>query len=428
MTLGNQIFIRFYLVIVISVIIVGWSVDYVWQSFEEEQQQDFYHEQILDLSTNLLAASSRENFAQTLSSINQISTHRVELVPKTQIQADSFQQALAEGEILTLENSSDSLVAYKLIPESDYLLAMYLPNEITQPWSKYALLILFYLLIAGVVYLWTRPLTRDLKILEDAASSFADSKWETSVDVVKSSPVNHLANAYNQLLVRIKQLLNDQQEMSHAISHELRTPLARIKFSIEMAINNNNPDAVREQLASISEDIVEIQSLVDELLSYASLEKSSTVANCERGDIESLISTLVEKLQRNSPDKKLSFEIEGDSKFVSCDSYLIERGLQNLIVNGLNHCRSRVSVCFVQIDNINRLVVDDDGDGIPEDNRDRVFDSFVRLDNNQQVKRKGFGLGLAIVKRIALLHQGQVKVDAAALGGARFVIEWPNAT
>ena len=73
----------------------------------------------------------------------------------------------------------------------------------------------------------------------------------------------------------------------------------------------------------------------------------------------------------------------------------------------------------------NQLYVDDDGGGISSADRERVFDSFVRLDN-QPKKRRGFGLGLTIVKSIALLHQGKVSVDTSPMGGARFIFAWPN--
>lgn len=425
MTLGNQIFLRFYLVIVLSVVIVGWTVDIIWQSFEPLPEER-YHEEILSLAAEYIESQTDSSVEQSLSNINQLTSQHLSLVSASQIQADELQQALLNNEIVTLENSDGSFVAYRQLGHRNVLLAIEIPMTEKNKYTKYLLLVTFYLLIAGVVYLWTRPLARDLKTLEDASQDFAHANWNTSVVVPSSSPVNHLAQAYNRLLVRIKQLLKDQQEMSHAISHELRTPLARIKFSLEMALNSDNLESVQKQLTSIDEDIVEIQTLVDELLSYASLEKSSTVANCESGDIKSLITTLAGKLRRNSPNKNLTVKINENTKLVYCDSYLIERALQNLIINAFSHCQSQVNVRFSQSDHVNQLVVEDDGHGIDPDDRARVFDSFVRLQPKQAKGRKGFGLGLAIVKRIATLHQGSVDVAQSTLGGASFIFEWPN--
>ncbi|WP_444994997.1 ATP-binding protein [Aliikangiella sp. IMCC44359] len=425
LSLSNRLFIRLYLIIVASVILIGWSVDYLWQSHHTTNQDTFNHEEVLLLATKLIETAPPEKYSDILKSINQISPHQLTLLSNEQIQADELKISLANGEIITLQNGDNEYVSYKQLNNSDQLISIDVHMQPEKNSAKYIWLLIFYLLIAGIVYLWTLPLNRDLKILEKAASSFADSKWEANVDVSKHSPVKHLANAYNNLLIRIKQLVNDQQEMSHAISHELRTPLARIKFSIEMANNSHDIEMIQEQLDSITEDINEIQQLVDELLSYASLEKSSTVANYEKGNIESLILTLVEKLQRNSPDKKLTYEIKSSNNNIYCDSYLIERGLQNLIINAQKYCHSKVHITFTQINNTNQLLIDDDGEGIPEFERIRIFDSFVRL-QSQQKTYKGFGLGLAIVKRVAQLHEGNVFIHESPMGGARFGIEWPN--
>ncbi|TQV86901.1 ATP-binding protein [Aliikangiella coralliicola] len=435
MTLSTQIFVRLYLVIISSVVLVGWSVDFIWQTYYSGQDENshhsenYHHEEILTLASKLFELEPAENYPEKLTTINQSSSLPMALVPQQEIQANALESVLAENKIITLENDDGTLTAYKQIPGSNWLLAVQLIEKQQPVWPKYLLLLVFYSLIAGIVYIWTLPLTRDLKKLECAASDFAASKrekWDVEVQVPRSSPVKHLADAYNKLLARIKQLLHDQQEMSHAISHELRTPLARIKFSLEMAINHQQSEPIKEQLSSVTEDVNEIQRLVDELLSYASLEKSSGVINIEKGDIESLVATLVEKLRRNSPDKSLELVIDKPPASVFCDGYLIERGLQNLIINGLNHCHTLVRVSFRQTNNINQLIVEDDGRGIPRDERRRVFDSFVRLTQNNRSKRTGFGLGLTIVKRIAQLHNGQVSVNASELGGAQFIIQWPN--
>lgn len=424
MTLGKQIFVRLYLVIVVSVITSGIIIDFLWQSSDKELTEATHHEELLGIIGWHLDSLPDVSPIE-IEKAQQLSPYKIGLVPLSEIQANSLRQALSEGEVIVLRNQQQDLVFYKQLKKHSLALIMTVTDSQQSDWLKYLMLICFYLLIALAVYLWTLPLTKDLKTLELATSNFAQSKWNTHVDIPASSPVKHLADAYNNLLVRIKELLNDQQEMSHAISHELRTPLARMKFSLELAISNPDQKQINQQLSNIKNDVEEIQGLVDELLSYATLEKQTALAVFEKGDICGLIQSLIGKLKRNAPNKQLIFNPPKLKKKIYCDSYLIERGLQNLIVNGLNHSENAVKVSFLQKDSVNFLIVDDDGKGIPQSERQRVFDSFVRLDNKTG-KPKGFGLGLAIVKRIAILHHGKVSVGSAPIGGARFVIEWPD--
>jgi len=102
----------------------------------------------------------------------------------------------------------------------------------------------------------------------------------------------------------------------------------------------------------------------------------------------------------------------------------METVLKNLLYNASRYARRSIDVTFTCDAGLNRLLVDDDGPGIPEADRQRVFDSFVQLDRTAG-RKTGFGLGLAIVKRAIEWHGGQVSVTESPLGGARFCVVWP---
>jgi signal transduction histidine kinase len=106
---------------------------------------------------------------------------------------------------------------------------------------------------------------------------------------------------------------------------------------------------------------------------------------------------------------------------------LMGLAVSNLLANALRYARHSVSVELSRDRGVNRLVVEDDGEGIPEAQRASVFHAFTRLDTSRNRQTGGFGLGLAIVARIASLHRGRVSAEASAsLGGARLVLEWPE--
>jgi signal transduction histidine kinase len=106
---------------------------------------------------------------------------------------------------------------------------------------------------------------------------------------------------------------------------------------------------------------------------------------------------------------------------------LMDLALSNLLANALRHSRRKVRVEVARENVLCRLVVEDDGEGIPEPHRSSVFHAFTRLDTSRNRETGGFGLGLAIVARIATLHRGRVAADSSpSLGGARLTLEWPD--
>jgi two-component system sensor kinase ParS len=105
---------------------------------------------------------------------------------------------------------------------------------------------------------------------------------------------------------------------------------------------------------------------------------------------------------------------------------LMELAVSNLLANALRYARRTVRIGVARDHHLYRVVVEDDGDGIPEGDRATVFRAFTRLDNSRNRETGGFGLGLAIVARIASLHRGRVVAGTSdRLGGARLALEWP---
>ena len=105
----------------------------------------------------------------------------------------------------------------------------------------------------------------------------------------------------------------------------------------------------------------------------------------------------------------------------------MELALSNLLANALRYARRNVSIELARDKGLFRMVVEDDGEGIPEDRRASVFHASTRLDTSRNRDTGGFGLGLAIVARVAMLHRGRVNAaSSASLGGARLALEWPE--
>jgi two-component system sensor kinase ParS len=123
----------------------------------------------------------------------------------------------------------------------------------------------------------------------------------------------------------------------------------------------------------------------------------------------------------------MDFVISADNlKYARFDPLLMARALGNLLQNAARYAHSQVNVIFALENGYFQLIVDDDGPGIPEAERDTIFDAFKRLDSSRDRGSGGYGLGLTIAYRISEWHDGEICVSDSPMGGARFEIRWPQ--
>jgi signal transduction histidine kinase len=332
---------------------------------------------------------------------------------------------LARGESTFLQTSTgDSWALHRL--DDRFVLAIRSPEPTTQRSPlEWLLTLLFYALIALVLMIWIWPLQRDLRALEQAAARYGDRNWSFDAHIGARSQVHSLAETFRKMAARIDGLIESHKDLSNAVSHEIRTPLARMQFEIELAQQPGSAAAIGQSLSNIKADIAAIDGLVRATLEYAILERADVALNLGVHNFTTLIPAIADSVGRDSPaTTAISSNVQSDATQVVCDVHLFETVLRNLLYNAARHARRQVTVTFTCQGAVNQLLVDDDGPGIPEQDRLRVFGTFVRLEQPGS-RKKGYGLGLAIVKRAIQWHRGDVSVAASPLGGARFCASWP---
>lgn len=418
----NNIFIRLYLLIVATVLIVGIGLDYLWQDFDNKEDPTEHYQSMLRIVSLQIENLKTDEIDHHLSEINLSLNNEFSLLSSKSRLVRTIEQEWPDKESLFIQSDSELLGFIRLVNHQK-ILQLKVSRDNRVSFTKNIFIFLFYSLIALVIFYWIWPLSKDLNRLEKAVKQFDHQQWQSKVELPSTSSISHLANAYNALLDKIKLLVETQQTMSHSISHELRTPLARIRFSLQMAEESDDISGIRKQITSINDDISEMNDLINELLNFASIESVATVAKLEKGDIATLIETLITRLTKYNQNKCIEFIMLSNDKRVSCDSYLMERAIQNLILNACKFSDKNIRITFQQSSACYELVVEDDGPGIPAESVGKIFDSFVQLEN--QHKNKGFGLGLTIVKRVMTLHAGHARVEKSSLGGAKFILSWP---
>jgi two-component system OmpR family sensor kinase len=273
--------------------------------------------------------------------------------------------------------------------------------------------------------IWIWPLTRDLRALEKAASRFGNKNWVFDASIKPRSQIYPLAETFRKMAARIDGLIASHKDMSNAVSHEIKTPLSRMQFEIELAQQAEDPAEIKKSLGNIKADIAAINNLVKATMEYAILERADMSLNIGAHNFTTLIPAIAESVRRSArPDIRVSSSVQSDADKVICDMHLVETVLRNLLYNAARYAKQDIRVSFNMHDGVNQLLVDDDGPGIPEKDRDRALESFVQLDH-AGAKKTGFGLGLAIVKRAIEWHKGEVVISQSPLGGARVVATWP---
>ncbi|MUG31621.1 MULTISPECIES: ATP-binding protein [Psychrobacter] len=286
-------------------------------------------------------------------------------------------------------------------------------------------LISMFLISLGV-YALIFPLERKLQLIQSGVNEVGDGNLDTRVQVVGQDEIARLAATFNAMTEHIKRLIESQRELTRAVSHELRTPVARIRFAVDMLADTEDQESREMQRDYIDEDIESLNGLIDEILTYAKLEEGSPKLDLEPVSLKELVDQIVR--ETNALGKPIEIVgIAPTAKVTAvADRRYLHRVVQNLAGNALRYAESKIVISAGVRKGEAFVSVEDDGHGIPEEDRDKVFVPFARLDDSRTRASGGYGLGLSIVSRIAFWFNGTMSVDESPkLGGARFTMNWP---
>ncbi|WP_404414939.1 ATP-binding protein [Marinospirillum sp.] len=346
------------------------------------------------------------------------------------------QERLARGEpILLYQEQPSSLTSYVALGGNQWLKLG--PVDLFNPYPLPLLggILLTSLLVLGVSIWWfLHGLGNRLRSLERVSSQLAAGNLKARVTEQKKDFIGKLASAFNHMAEQIQRLLRTQQEMIHAVSHELRTPVARIRFGLQMIEDLSEDQAPHQQLVrqvqGIDKDIDELDTLIDEILTYARLGQEKLQLQFVEQEVIGLLDDVVSGFQRVNPNMELELKVNNPGNFsteADLEGRYFQRAIQNLVGNAVRYARSNILItCHLEADNL-RVDVEDDGPGIPEEDWQRVFMPFSRLDDSRTRSSGGYGLGLSIVQRIIYWHRGSALVDRSpSLKGARFCLIFPK--
>ncbi len=287
----------------------------------------------------------------------------------------------------------------------------------------------FLIIITSVVYLLIRPVQARLHRMEEAVTKMRKGDLSARVLVDSQDALGQLGATFNDLAEHIQRLIDSQREMTRAVSHELRTPVARIRFGLQMVEDEPTADRRSDYIKGIDSDIEELNKLIDEILTYATLEEGKPSLNFKFIDIDDILRQVQKETQGLGTAISVEHaenKAEGELRLAECEERYIHRVVQNLVTNAIKYATTQVRISCACEGGMYRIDVEDDGPGIPKEKWEKVFQPFARLDDSRTRASGGYGLGLSIVKRIAYWHGGVASVYRSQLGGAKFTVIWPR--
>ncbi|MDQ1208513.1 two-component system sensor histidine kinase RstB [Acinetobacter baylyi] len=296
------------------------------------------------------------------------------------------------------------------------------------PFQLSAGITLFSLFLLSLgVYGLILPLERKIRQVRYALNRMKSGDLSLRVPIEGSDEMANLASSYNNMSDHIQRLIEAQRELMRAVSHELRTPVARIRFGMEMLAEEDDYNYRIQQMEMIDRDIEALNTLIDEIMTYAKLEQGTPSLDFEEIILVDLLNQVAIETEALKTQKEIELIPPPTYVMVDAERRYLHRVVQNLVGNAVRYCNDKVRISGgIHPDGHAFICVEDDGTGIAEEDRARVFEAFARLDDSRTRASGGYGLGLSIVSRIAYWFGGTIQVDESPeLGGARFVMQWP---
>lgn len=426
-----RLFVRLYLgvtiAVIVSLILAAILLD---QQYKKTLGQDYLiHSRALhDHMQRELSALAKESWQEKIATSQDRYAYYIDILPLSSL-TDTVRQQIEASGVSIIVNSGlidDEVVIYYRFNNSAQAIRYTAKtlSHIDYNWIVMGYLGLLMIVLAAVIFLLAKPIANHINRLAKTSEKIGEGQLDTRADENGPYPLNHLAKTFNQMSTQLKQLIKEQEVMTGAVSHELRTPMANLRFALDMTRNLDDIPQLRKHIEEMDQDIDAMESLVDELLTYARVNQAANMGKPEPVKLSEEINRAIQKVYQFRPDINIQAEHETDIEY---SLYIndFNRLIINLLRNAQKYANQAIHITSLTLDEQLIIYVDDDGPGIPESEREDIFIPFKRLDQSRSKDSGGYGLGLAIVERIMQKHHGQVTVGESVLGGARFKLTFP---
>lgn len=436
----SRLFFNFYLLAMGSFVAIAFTADFVISAAQRNITDDYarrFMRGTITLIEDELFRHPRQAWQFHIKALDEKFSYKLGIVERISLDnklTASQVEKLDLGDIAIdhdkdvmyhrLRNSSKVLVVGPLSSRANPERVERLPLELRLRLLTWSLIGVIF---AIALWFWVRPVWRDLESLRQTALDLGDGDFGARSPTARTQLFAPLAETLNTMAERVQQLIATHKELSCGISHELRTPIARMRFALEMLADTDDENEKNRLRTLLDADLDELDQLIDTSLTYARFEREIPEAQYSSVRLADWLASEVDNLRLLGRALDLTVDTGGlpADLCVDLDRKAMPYALRNLLRNAFKYARQQVAVSAELADGVITLHVDDDGIGIPEDDREHIFSAFTRLDRSRDRATGGYGLGLAIARRVLELHGGTATASTSPLGGARLTLSWP---
>ena len=405
--------------LVVSFVVEEWGAQYYKQDISEQYLD--YSEQLTPLIVKEMLANPTQ-FDKTLSFWSKIIEENEDAIQLITVPIQEQSQAYIET--MDLNDQADYVHIISPINQKEFnnqalsftFYDSYSDSFIIQYYigriAVYAFMTLVLTLIAWLVY-------RYINQISLVAKAVSMGNFDVKMPNSRIQALQNLATDINNMAQSIEEKNNENLILTGAIHHELRIPITRIRLALDMLIQSKQETSSLELLADMDDDLEELSSLMEELLTISRLRLRGVAIDKESLSISEALTTLLTKVKQSSIQLNIH-----DDLIIQANRTLLDRALLNIINNGIKYSDKQLLISTkVEADTFS-LIFEDDGMGIPENERELILKPFYRTDKSRNRNTGGFGLGLAIADLVIKDCQGQIQITQSKLGGASIAISW----
>lgn len=298
--------------------------------------------------------------------------------------------------------------------------------------SRKALIVEVIVILAMVIaaVLAAKVLIRPFEKITEALNRAQEGYTNDPISVTDCLETQHIGDAFNRVLGRMKVLDDSRQEFVSNVSHELRTPITSMKVLADSLISQKDVpiELYQEFMADIAEEIEREDKIITDLLSLVKMDRTAADMNITEVDIDALVELIMRRLRPIAQKRDVELVYESVRPVTATvDEVKLTLIISNLVENAIKYNKEHGWV-KVKLDADHQyfsVEVADSGVGIPEESQDHIYERFYRVDKSRSREIGGTGLGLAITRSAILMHRGTIKVESVEGEGTTFTIRIP---
>ncbi|MBO1580384.1 cell wall metabolism sensor histidine kinase WalK [Bacillus sp. XF8] len=320
------------------------------------------------------------------------------------------------------------------LKDGDKQYALFIRPDIQQQFGEmriFLAVLLGFIVVLSIIFIAVaaRYIIRPIRTFTKATQKIANGEYDIELEEGRKDEIGTLSTSFKKMTKSIKELDQMRQEFVSNVSHEFQSPLSSIQgFSKTLQSEKMTEDERKHYLQIIESESKRMSSLCKQLLMLASLDKEEKVLQIKEFDLQKQMKDVIFMLEWKWREKDIAVEFDVPNINIKGDENLLHQVWTNIFTNSIKFTDSGGTIVFAvrELETSVEISISDSGIGMGQEEVNRIFDRFYKVDAARARNVEGSGLGLSIVKKIVELHHGEISVESVRGEGTKFRIELPK--